>query len=186
METKRQIRHYILEARSKLSKEECENNSRHIIQKVLESEKFKNAHAILVYIDYNKEVETRELIKQAWKFGKRVYAPKTDETAISFHLLQEFEELRAGLKGILEPAENSEEWETSLLSETLMIMPGVVFDKQKHRIGYGRGYYDRFLAKTPGLSTIAICFECQLLDTIPYEEFDYIPDILYTEAQTIE
>lgn len=186
METKRQIRHRILDVRSRLSEEECERNSSHIIKKVMESKEFQNADAILVYIDYNKEVKTKYLIEQAWRLGKKIYAPKINETAMSFYLLRDFEDLISGLKGIPEPSGKGEEWETFLSPATLLIMPGVAFDRQKHRIGYGKGYYDRFLAKIPKLSTIAICFEYQLLDTIPYEEFDYIPDILYTESQTIE
>ncbi len=186
METKRQIRHRILDVRNRLSEEECERNSSHIINKVMESKEFQNADAILVYIDYNKEVKTRYLIEQAWKSGKKVYVPKVDGASMSFHLLQDFEELILGVKGIPEPTGMSEVWTISLLPMTFLIMPGVVFDRQKHRIGYGKGYYDRFLGNVRGISTAAICFECQLLESIPYEEFDYLPDILYTELRTIE
>ncbi len=186
METKRQIRNRILAERDRLSEEEWERKSGYIIQKVLESEAFQNADEILLYIDYNKEVKTRYLIEQAWKSGKNVFAPKTKRTEITFHLLRGFEDLQAGYKGILEPAEDREVWKTSLWHHTFMIMPGVAFDKERHRIGYGRGYYDRFLANVRGISTAAICFECQLMESIPYDDFDYIPDVVYTEMQTIE
>lgn len=194
METKRQIRQRILTVRSKLSEKEWQQKSLKIVNKVMETKIFQKSDVILAYLDYNKEVNTRYLIQQAWKLGKKVYVPKVNGDTMSFHLVYDFEELVSGFRGILEPLGTNEEWTNSLLQTSLMIMPGVAFDKERHRIGYGKGYYDRFLSNQMNLqdnslvmhhqllSTIAICFDCQLLEAIPYEEFDYKPDIIYTES----
>lgn len=188
METKRQIRQRILTVRSKLSEEEWQQKSLQIVDKIMETKIFQKSDVILAYLDYNKEVNTRYLIQQAWNLGKKVYVPKVNGDTMSFHLIHDFEELVSGFRGILEPLGINEEWNAALLQTSLMIMPGVVFDKERHRIGYGKGYYDRFLSNKMNhkmLSTIAVCFDCQLLDVIPYEEFDYKPDILYTESVKI-
>ena len=84
--------------------------------------------------------------------------------------------------GILEPEEGA----LADGADALVIMPGVAFDRDRRRIGYGGGYYDRYLAAHPCLPTIAVAFDCQVLDEVPYDEYDIRPQILVTETSVYE
>lgn len=192
METKKEIRRKILEIRGKMTLEECEDKSIEIISKVLQSEQFHKARNLLVYVDYQNEVQTHRLIEVSLQRGKRVFCPKIIENEMKFFQIMALSELTEGYKGILEPAEIKEkQWEKYMQTDaskqkTLVIMPGVAFDRYKHRIGYGKGFYDRFLKSFGNVvSTIALCFTCQLAEQIPYEEFDVIPEYLYTENEIL-
>ena len=98
-----------------------------------------------------------------------------------FYKLTDFSQLEPGYFGIPEPARGEiAEWENAL-----MIMPGVAFDKQNHRVGYGGGFYDRYLEKHPALKRIAAAFEFQILPEVPTEPTDISPEIIVTEKQCI-
>lgn len=188
METKKHIRHQILELRETMPQGECLEKSKIILQKVLADEHYQKADCLLTYLDCRKEVKTAQLVEQAWLDGKSVYCPKIVGQTMFFYRITSFNEVRVGYKGILEPIESEKPALIPTkegLRQTLCIMPGVVFDRQLHRIGYGRGFYDRFLAEKDELMTIALCFDYQLLKEIPSEEFDLRPKILYTETQKL-
>jgi 5-formyltetrahydrofolate cyclo-ligase len=94
---------------------------------------------------------------------------------MEFYIYDEATALINGAYNILEPA-SDEILEPD--SDTLIIMPGAVFSKDKKRIGYGGGYYDRYLAEHPECKTIAVAYNFQILDEIPYEEHDMCPDLI--------
>lgn len=188
METKKHIRHQILEQRETMPQDECSKKSKLILQKVLADEHYQKAACLLTYLDYKKEVETTQLVEQAWLDGKSVYCPKIIGQTMVFYRISSFSEVRVGYKGIPEPVAPEEPQlipTIEVLRQALCIMPGVVFDRQLHRIGYGKGFYDRFLADKDGLMTIALCFDYQLLEAIPSGKFDLRPKILYTETQKL-
>ena len=119
------------------------------------------------------------LIEEAWKAGKEVAVPKVDGKDMIFYKLTDFSQLEPGYFGIPEPARGEiVEWE-----DALMIMPGVAFDKNNHRVGYGGGFYDRYLEKHPDLKRIAAAFEFQILSEVPTEPTDISPEIVVTEKQ---
>ena len=70
----------------------------------------------------------------------------------------------------------------ALEKDALFVMPGVAFDREHHRVGYGGGFYDRYLERMPELKKVAVAYECQMFDEVPYEIFDIRPTILITEA----
>lgn len=177
MDLKKDIRNSVLKKREILSEEEWDKNSRIIYEKVITHSFFLNAETIYCYIDYKKETATRMIIEKAWKLNKKVAVPKVVGMDMTFHFIQSFSDLEKGYKGILEPV-------TEPLQEIvpgLVILPGVSFDKKRNRIGYGKGYYDRFLSKHTSLKTMAIAFEMQIIDKIPSEPFDIQPQVLITE-----
>lgn len=119
------------------------------------------------------------LIEEAWKAGKEVAVPKVDGKDMIFYKLTDFSQLEPGYFGIPEPTRGEiVEWE-----DALMIMPGVAFDKNNHRVGYGGGFYDRYLEKHPDLKRIAAAFEFQILSGVPTEPTDISPEIVVTEKQ---
>lgn len=150
-----------------------------ICDKVTSHPFFLKAENIYCYIDVRREVGTREIIETAWSMGKRVAAPRIYGDEMEFFYFDSFEELTMDSFRI--PAPND-----SLCAKAenpLVIMPGAVFDYNRHRIGYGKGYYDKYLDKYPKAKTIALSFAFQVQETIPFEEHDICPEYLITEEK---
>lgn len=186
--SKKQVRRWGQEQRKALTEAERKAKSQQIARQVIETALYQQASVLLIYIDYQSEVETQELIQAGWKQGKKVYCPRVEGKNMEFYPIFSMEDLEEGYKGIREPSIEGRCCFQPLNSEEgygLMILPGTAFDKERNRIGYGKGYYDRYLERYPSLATIGICFACQLADFIPAEPYDKKPDILITERETI-
>lgn len=180
METKKDIRKRIFAARKACSDIEAAKWSCMITERVLALPAFKKAEKILVYADYNHEVMTGYLIEEAWKQSKEVAVPKVVGKDMVFYKLTDFSQLEPGYFGIPEPASGEiVDWE-----DALMIMPGVAFDKENHRCGYGGGFYDRYLEKHPLVERVAVAFSFQMVPEVPTEPTDICPQILVTEKET--
>ena len=179
MESKKDIRKRVLTERNLLSKEIWTEKNHRIYEKVIAHPFFLNAEEIYCYIDFKNEVGTRNILETAWSLGKKVAVPKIAGEYMEFHYINDFQELSFGCWGILEPMmQNPAEGRS-----VLVVMPGAVFDKAKHRIGYGKGYYDQYLAKHPDYQTMALAFELQMLENIPADMHDICPEIIITEEQ---
>ena len=145
MEEKRLIRKQIFAVRKQCTDQQIEDWSRRLTKQVLKLPQFLQADRIMAYADYNHEVMTRFIIEEAWKAGKEVAVPKVVGKDMIFYRLTDFSQLAPGYFGIPEPVgSEAVDWE-----DALMIMPGVAFDRENHRVGYGGGFYDRFLEKHP-------------------------------------
>lgn len=183
METKRKIRRDILTKRDQLSKTEWEKFSAAIFQHLVLLPEYHTANVLLGFVSYQSEVNTIPILTKAFADGKKVAVPKVFESDLKFYEIQSLQDLTEGYKGILEPCEQYCK-QIIDFSKGLMLMPGVVFDEKGNRIGYGKGFYDRFLAKEDfkGLK-VALSFELQVVsqDTFEVEETDQRPDILITE-----
>lgn len=180
METKKDIRKKIFAARKECTDAQVEEWSRSITKRIAALPAFKRAQRVLAYADYNHEVITRYLIEEAWLAGKEVAVPKVVGKDMVFYRLKDFSQLKPGYYGIPEP----EEGETVDWEDALMIMPGVAFDKENHRVGYGGGFYDRYLEKHPSLERVAVAFDFQILPEVPTEPTDIFPQIIVTEKET--
>lgn len=183
MESKKEIRERILKARNAMPKNAWEAKSKIIYEKVCKHPLFISSEKIFCYVDYRNEVCTKELINLCWKSGKKVAVPKVKGDVMEFFYIHNFSELREGYRGILEPDEASR---AEADSSTLIIMPGVAFDTCRNRIGYGKGYYDRYLEEYPKCHTLALAFACQIVPEIPSAEFDVCPEVLVTEEGIYE
>ncbi len=179
METKKDIRKHVLSYRDSMDKKEWEENSRKIQDCVVAHPFFLDSNIIYCYVDYRNEVGTSSIIKKAWQLGKRVAAPKVEGEEMNFYYISDFSDLKEGYKGILEPDVSFPAKDT----QALVIMPGVAFDRKRNRIGYGKGFYDKFMDKHPSFHTIALAFECQMLGEIDAEMLDYRPEVLITEEK---
>ena len=180
METKKDIRKRILEVRSRMSENERWAKSHIICKTVTTHPFFLAAKNIYCYLPVKGEVDTREIVQVAWELGKNVAAPRILGDEMEFFYFQSYEELEVDKYNIPAPKPgNAAVTEAS----ALVIVPGAVFDKQRHRIGYGKGYYDRFLARHTNCNTIAIGFDLQVLEHIPCEAHDRCPELLITEEK---
>mgnify|MGYP004460556733 FL=1 len=180
MEEKQAIRKQIFAARRACTDQQIEDLSRMITKRVAALPEFCQAERIMAYADYNHEVMTGFLIEEAWKAGKEVAVPKVVGKDMVFYRLTDFEQLAPGYFGIPEPVEG----EIVHWDQALMIMPGVAFDRKNNRVGYGGGFYDRFLEKNPDILRVAVAFDFQILDQVPVWPTDIYPQIIVTEKDT--
>lgn len=189
METKKEIRQKVRQKRQKLKEELWKENSAAVTASVISHPWFQEAKDIYTYVAYDREVRTHEIIDEAFERGKNVWVPKITGKTMHFCRIESMNELKPGAYGILEPADCPKNSSDGLPVEdeysSLVIMPGVGFDEQCHRIGYGGGYYDRYLTRNPGIRKIALAFEFQIFSEIPHQEHDICPDIVITENQMI-
>lgn len=158
------------------------NASGDIAAAVVSHSWFTEAEEIYTYVDYNREAGTRKIIETAFAQGKNVWVPKVTGKTMHFYRIESLTELRPGTCGIPEPAGGGP---MDGSGAGLMLMPGVAFDEKRHRVGYGGGYYDRYLVSHPGLRKMALAFEFQILRSVPYEEYDIRPEIVVTEKRMI-
>lgn len=184
MEIKRRIRKSILKKRDEMPKGERAEKSRNIMDKITRMDIYQEAESILCYVNYKSEVETEEFIKETLSRGKKVYCPRIDREEMEFYRIAGMEDLSMGYMGIREPMPSGQRLlcgRDISMERCLMIMPGSVFDRERNRMGYGKGYYDRYLERYPQLPTVAVCFECQLAQKVPTEEHDRKPNMVITE-----
>lgn len=175
---KKEIREMIIKERDMIPLEDLESRSRSIFEKLVELPEYERAENVLVYASMSSEVRTDEIILDALASGKKVFCPKVTDKASSrmvFVRILEIEDLKEGFYGIREP-ELSEEAEVfpqeGADENSIVIAPGVAFDKDGNRIGYNGGFYDSFLSRHPDISTVALCYRMQFLDQIPAEPHD--------------
>lgn len=182
MMTKGQIRQEMLKERRRIPPLAIEQRSGIIVKKLVQTQEYRDADWIWTYVSLPKEVQTFSLIEEAWKDGKHVAVPKVKRgDRLVFLELTTFDQLKEGTFHILEPEYGREVEDPS----ALLVLPGLAFDLQKNRIGYGKGYYDRFLTAHPGHPTAALSFDFALRTQIPSEEGDVRPDLLITDRRII-
>jgi len=182
------IREDILQRRRDLDTEILRSKSRSIIQRVLDWNGFRDAKSVLIYLSRRGEVETDALVQEALDRGKTVGVPvidkKNNELAVSqvSGLDIEFE---VGPFGIREPAKQFLK-PLALKNLDLVIAPGLAFDKQGGRIGYGKGYFDRLLARMPQTTLRAgLALEFQVYDSLPQTTADVPMHVVVTENATL-
>ena len=187
METKSSIRKKMLSLRDGMSDKERIEHSNTITETILGLDMVSRARDILCFVGYKSEVITMELITELLHRGKNVYVPRVNGDEMDFYRIDRVNDLKEGYKGIPEPAETCKDIYTGEKPEdTVMFMPGAVFAKDGSRIGYGKGYYDRYLAKYDIMNRIALCFSVQLLDDIPSDAHDKKASVIVTEKGITE
>ncbi len=183
--TKSEAREIAKTARNSLNPNDVLEHSVHIFEKIRCMESYQNCDTILVYADYNHEVMTGDFIDRALEDGKRMALPRVEKSGImDFFYIESRTDLVTGKFGISEPIGN-QKFSPIDSQSVIMIMPGVAFDEECQRVGYGGGYYDRYLMRYPKIQTIAVCHEVQLMKEIITEEYDICPDVLITEKRTL-
>jgi len=147
-------------------------------------DQFRRARCIALYSPIQQEIGTDLLFAAAHASGKSILYPTVADNSLRFQRVTELEQLVSGSFGILEPCRPVED---RLLDEAdLIVVPGVAFDLDGHRIGFGKGYYDRCLSLLPGtVALVGICHDFQLLDHIPVEDHDIRMQYVITDKRLI-
>lgn len=187
---KEEVRKYIRQKKQALSKEAISNWSNQLIKCFMKEKEYIECTTIYSYVSYNQEVETHRFMEQAIRDGKKVAIPKIlgvqeekQKRYMEFCYITSLEELKVGYQGILEP-------EHTLIAKeekALILMPGLAFDREYNRLGYGGGFYDKYLEthKENQYSKIALCFDFQLLEKLEVDLFDKKVDKIITPTQII-
>lgn len=182
MVTKKEIRQHILKQRNDMSFAEVQELSKEICEKIKGLDIYIKAKNICLYMPVNNEVDVTLLADNAWQDGKALWLPKTSENTMGFFKFSHDTVLSAGTFGVLEPI-SDDRLEPD--SDTLVLMPGVAFSPDGGRVGYGSGYYDRYLNGHEECMTAAVCYGFQILPEIPMEEHDVKPDMIVCESGCI-
>ena len=166
---KKALRRSIREQKRAMTEEEITQRSEALGRLFLASPAYQAAKTIYGYLPYNQEVRTVPMLAQALRDGKQVAVPKVYGEDMKFILLTDLTQVAKGYAGIPEPIADGPIADDPT---ALVLMPGLAFDPQGHRIGYGGGFYDKFLAAEPNHPTLALCYDFQMLPHLDTEEFD--------------
>jgi len=186
MESKKELRKRILSIRNNMPGEDVVNNSRIIRDKIIGLDVFKQSKVIFIYMDFKNEVMTSDLIKHMLSEKKRVVVPYTDtiSTVLIPSEITGESDLKLNSFGYSEPKKVSP---VNIEEIDLVIVPGLVFDKNLNRIGFGKGYYDRILNKLKASARkVAVAHDFQVLEEIPAEEHDVKMDMIITEKSIMK
>ncbi|MDW7672979.1 MAG: 5-formyltetrahydrofolate cyclo-ligase [Bacillota bacterium] len=186
---KKELRQQILKQRQSLSAQEVREKSEAIYNQLLNLKYFQQASAIMVYVDFRNEVQTQSIIREILSQGKRAIIPVCQQEGwklIPSEVYNFPEDLEPGTWGILEPKPGRlrpiEPTEIDLV-----LIPGVAFDQEGNRLGYGAGYYDRFLAKVSSETVfIALAFDLQVVSNTFPSEHDIPVHFILTETGLID
>ena len=179
---KNQLKEAMLEKRDILSREEIIPKSQKIAKNLFALSEFKKSKTAVFFVSFGSEVHTHEMIAKALK-AKTVAVPKVINNEIVPSIIHDLENLVEGKFRILEPMDSIK---VSSKSIDVVIVPGLAFDLNGHRVGYGFGYYDRFLRTVPKAAKIGLCFDFQLVEKIENHELDVPVDFIVTEGRVIE
>jgi 5-formyltetrahydrofolate cyclo-ligase len=162
-----------------------EQSSYEIARKLYQLPTWDKAHTIALTISLPPEIDTWQIIREGWNQGKRMVVPKClpDTKQLVFKQLDSFTQLESVYFGLYEPID-SETIKVNQNELDLMIVPGVAFTQQGYRIGYGGGYYDRYLHHYKG-ETLSLAFSIQICDVLPIEKHDIPVKIILTEKELL-
>lgn len=173
------IRKQMKQLRADMTRTERFEKSMQIFEQLITVPEFKRADRIYTYVSMDNEIDTIMLIDYSLSLEKRVFVPRVSGKDMEFYEISDISELSPGYMGIYEPDINGKEPDYSRTG--FMCMPGLAFDKSYNRIGYGGGFYDRYLSVENKLYKAALAYEAQLLESIPARDGDVRPDMIVTE-----
>lgn len=181
---KTEIREYYLEKRHALTDEFRRENNEKICRNMISSATFRYADIILMYYPKDDEIDLRPIAEAALSAGKKIAFPRCnpEDHSMIFHYVNSFDELMPGSYNIMEPSEDATAFSLSETetSNVICIVPAVVFDKKGYRIGYGGGYYDRYLSGFRG-TKVGMAYREFIVNSVPHGRFDLTVDVMMSE-----
>lgn len=170
---KKELRRSMLRLRNEMDPDEKAKMDLQLAERFLALDSVQKASTVYVYLSYGTEIATSALMERLLAAGKSVAAPRVDGSSMAFYLIRGMQDTERGYKGIPEPGKACRKCQDK---EAVMLMPGLAFTADGDRIGYGGGFYDRFLSEEPDHPTIALGYPFQLLDELPTERHDHMID----------
>jgi 5-formyltetrahydrofolate cyclo-ligase len=182
MQTKAEIRKIIKKKRDALDKEQKKNLNEKIHKNINSGSFFKNAKNILFYVSFKNEVDTLNLISDNFS-KKNIFVPKVNGKNIEIYQIESMDDLEAGAFGIPEPKIDSKTENFNKID--LAFIPGIAFDRIGHRIGFGKGFYDKLNKKLCCLK-VGLAYSFQIVENIPADKHDEPVDLIITDSEIIE
>ncbi|MBQ2676051.1 MAG: 5-formyltetrahydrofolate cyclo-ligase [Clostridia bacterium] len=184
-EYKARLRAQCRAKREALTPDEKQRMDASVLKRATSLYKYKEAKTVVTYVSTAIEVDTRELINHALRNGKRVAVPRCvpDTREMEFFYINSLDELEKGSFSVDEPNPDKHEKVTDFKG-SICFVPGLCFDKRGYRLGYGKGYYDRFLSGYEG-TTVGLCYSNCIRHSLIYGKFDRKSDIVITERGII-
>lgn len=180
-ERKKQLRKEMLCRRKSLQGIEKSAKDTAITKKLLDLDKVRKVSVVLPFVSTKDEVDTSDFIAECIKNGKTVAVPRCkDECNMEFCVITSFSDLEKGMYGIYEPKVHCTVIKAEDITDSVLIVPGLCFNNDGFRLGYGKGYYDRFISRYKGYS-IGVCYKEFLTDEIPTDEYDKPVDTVITD-----
>lgn len=182
-EKKALLRQQLKAARAELSEHARQLANSEIHRQLGALPEFRQAKSVFCYVSLADEVDSQSLIHTMLEAGKKLFVPRITEAKTMIAVaLQDWEELSPGELGILTPCSKlAHEGEIEIC-----ITPGLGFSESGQRIGFGRGYYDRWFTQHPNTLKIALAYECQIVSDIPAEQYDICVDMIISEKRLIQ
>lgn len=178
-EEKSRLRKEIIKKRDELPFPTRQMADTAMAERIIGHQWFYRAEVLLGFVNYGSEISTEEILEEALRKGKKLFLPKIVGAEMKFYHISDLDDLETGYKGIREPKGNTEcfSYDDYKATRLLMLVPGVAFDVFGNRMGYGKGFYDRFLVNKEVLQTysIGIGYLCQRVEILPIEETDIKP-----------
>ena len=175
---KQQLRREIGAQKKQLTQAQIEDCSARLARRFFAHPAYQKARSIYAYLSYNQEVRTLPILRRAQADGKRVAVPKVFGDEMKFLWLDDLSAIAPGAYHIPEPVADGPEADDPT---ALILMPGLAFDPEGHRCGYGGGFYDKWLAAHPGHPLLALCYGFQLLDHLDTDAHDIPVDFVLSE-----
>lgn len=166
---KKELRRQIRELKRAMTSEQIDAASARLGELFLNCPQYKEAKTIYGYLPYNQEVRTVPMLEQAMRDGKRVAVPKCYGDEMRFIYMDDLSKVEKGYANIPEPIADDPVADDKT---ALVLMPGMAFTKDGKRMGYGGGFYDKFLAAEPDHPTVALCYDFQMVEDLPTEDYD--------------
>ena len=175
---KTELRRRIREKKRAMTPEEIEERSRELGRRFAATEAYRRAKTIYGYMPYNQEVRTVPMLEQALRDGKKVAVPKCYGDEMKFIYLDDLTKVSKGYAGIPEPIADEPDEPKDMPTIDELARDVLDFDPQGRRIGYGGGFYDKFLSREPNHPTLALCYDFQMLPHLDTEEHDIPVDVV--------
>ena len=183
--TKKELRQKYRNFRDSFGEEFIQKASMTACENIANTEEFIDADTVLLYYPINNEISPLPLFELCLKMGKTVAFPicKTENSTLIFRQIKTLDDLSLSTFNLFEPNENCEEINCS--KNTLCLVPALLFSRKGHRLGYGKGFYDRFLADFEGIS-VGFSYSLAILDEIPKENHDIPLNMIITESEVLK
>ena len=185
---KKEIRAQMRARKAALTEDYAEEYSARVTELFAAQPFYREAQALYAYLAFNQEIRTDDLIRRAWTDGKRVAVPRVlGKGVMEFYYIDSFDGFQISAFGIPEPPEDPERLADE--KEVLLLMPGLAFDRAHNRVGYGGGFYDRYIERKQAEGTRffkpALAYDFQIVDSIPANDFDVRVDAVLTDSGII-
>ena len=166
---KKELRAKIRQQKRAMTEEQIVQASARLGELFVQTPQYQNAKTIYGYLPYNQEVRTVPMLEQALRDGKKVAVPKCYGDEMRFIYMDDLSQVAPGYANIPEPIADEPVADDKT---ALVLMPGMAFTQNGDRMGYGGGFYDKFLASEPEHPTVALCYDFQMVESLPTEEYD--------------